>query len=604
MMRRIIASLTAVLIAGCSGAGAPLSSTQLLPQANAAAGSQQSATLDVTLRIPRDRRSGTRGARYISSSTKSIVVSAKAGKTTVKAFANTTPTSRDCKGTLLALTCTVSIKLKAATYSVAISTYDATQTKASGTPSGHLLSSNTVSAKVRTGKKNAIHATLDAVPSTVTVTAAANDANVAGNDGSGLFTLGGSHATILVAAYDVDGNVIVGGGAPSLSIVVSAATGGINTTPVGTANANAFTLSSTGMGTASLLAEATPVTGTAVSVTAAVTAVTTTALLAGVPGQTGSNDGTGSGAHFFEPLGIAYNPGDGNLYVADSKNCVIRRVTTGGVVTTVTGAGSATHCDSSGSDFYTPAGVAYDPDDGYLYVADYSNCTIDRVPLTTGTFSRIAGLLGNCNGTGTNLKDPTGIAYAGSGTLYVSDLGNCVIRKIATIDTTPTTTTLAGTVGTCNDIGSDFHDPAGIAYDGAGTLYVADEANCEIRKIVISGPTVSTLAGSIASGCNPVDGIGASAGFYQPYGLAYDASHAVLYETDLGSSSIRMVTTGTGQVTTIAGAGRPGYQEGSLVQSAMMTDPEGLVYVPGSAGALGTVYFSDLSNDIVRQLNL
>lgn len=596
MIRRVIATLAAAVIAGCSGTGAPLNSAQVLPQTVPDANSTGRATLNVTLRIPRHRRNGARGPRYISPSTKSIVVFAKPGKgSEVKAFANTTPTSPDCTGTLLALTCTVSMKLTPATYTLAIATYDATQTSASA-PAGHLLSANTLSAKVRAGKKNAIRATLDGIPATVTVTAAANQSNVEGNDGSGLMTLGGSSSTILVAAYDVDGNVIVGGGAPALSIVVSSATGGINAKPVAT-NPNAFTLSSTGIGSASLVAKATPAGGTAVSVNVAVTAVTTTALLAGVVDQTGHNDGTGTGAHFFYPAGMAYDSSDGSLYVADSFNCTIRKVTTGGVVTTV--AGSATHCDSSAGDFNIPAAVAYDPDDGYLYVADSSNCTIDAVPLTTGTFSRIAGLLSNCNNTGTNLNHPLGVAYAGNHTLYVSDTGNCLIRKIATIDTSPTTTTFAGT-GSCDNIG--FHNPIGIAYDGSGTLYVADEVNCEIRKIVISTVTVSTLAGS-SSTCASVDGTGTSATFTQPFGIAYDQSHTALWVTDLGTDEIREVTT-AGVVTTFAGAGRPGYQEGSLVQNAMMTTPEGIVYVPGAAGALGSVYFADTANDIVRRLNL
>lgn len=604
MMRRTIAGLIAVLIAGCSGAGAPFDSSRTLPLANADANAAGRATLSVVLRIPRhDRRQEVRGSRYLSPSTKSIVASLQPGKgTPVKAFANTTPSSPSCTaGPLLALTCTVTIRgLKPGPYTASISTYDAKQTSANGTPNGHLLSANTVSTTVRTGKANAIKATLDAVPASVTVSAAANQSNVAGNDSSGLFTLGGSTATVLVAADDVDGNVIVGLGSPVLSLVVQSASGGINAAPVAN-NPNAFALSSTGLGSASLLATATPAKGSVVSVNVAVTAVTTTTLLAGQVGSTGSNDGTGTGAQFNTATGMAYDTGDGNLYVADYFNCTIRKVTTGGVVTTV--AGTAGTCDGANSDLDRPAAVVYDPDDQYLYVADYNNCTIDRVPLTSGTFSRIAGTAGTCNGTGSDLNGPSGITYAGSATLYVSDTNNCVVRKIANIDTAPAVTTFAGTVAACNATGSDLRNPAGIAYDGSGALYVADEHNCEIRKIVISGPTVSTLAGS-STNCTSVDGTGAAAGFAAVYGVAYDQAHALLYVTDASSGEIRTVTTSSGAVTTISGTGREGYAEGSLVQAALMSGPQGVVYVPGSAGALGTVYFTDTNNDIVRQLNL
>ena len=169
----------------------------------------------------------------------------------------------------------------------------------------------------------------------------------------------------------------------------------------------------------------------------------------GLAGSYGSADGTGSAARFYCPCGVAVDSA-GNVYVADSDNHTIRKVTPGGVVTTLAGlAGSSGSADGTGSAarFYDPYGVAVDSA-GNVYVADYRNHTIRKV--TPGgvvtTLAGLAGSSGSADGTGSAARFyyPYGVAVDSAGNVYVADTCNNTIRKV-----TPggVVTTLAGVAG-------------------------------------------------------------------------------------------------------------------------------------------------------------
>jgi sugar lactone lactonase YvrE len=249
-------------------------------------------------------------------------------------------------------------------------------------------------------------------------------------------------------------------------------------------------------------------------------------------GGTGGSfaDGTGDAARFNRPQGIAVD-GQGNVYVGDTYNHRIRRITPAGVVTTFAGTGQAGYADGPGTSaqFYTPFGVTVDGQ-GNVFVADYSNERIRKIT-PNGLVSTVAGSgsRGFLDGRSevAQFHAPIDVAVDGQGNLYVAELGNSAIRKITAAGAV---STLAGT-----GIGSPavFDAPRGLDVDVEGTVYVADSDNRRIRRVSSTG-VVSTLAGSSEGGSMAAgyqDGPLLTARFRYPYGIAFDASGS-LYISD------------------------------------------------------------------------
>jgi sugar lactone lactonase YvrE len=325
-----------------------------------------------------------------------------------------------------------------------------------------------------------------------------------------------------------------------------------------------------------------------------------TSLLAGAPSGVGRVDGTGTAARFNNPFGAAVD-GSLNVYLADSGNHTIRKITPGGVVTTVAGSpGLQGITDGTGAAarFSYPRGVALDPAGTVLYVADYGNQTVRQVTLASGqvtTLAGVAGKWGSADGQGTAaaFDYPSGVAVAGDGTIYVADTANDLIRKV-----TPggAVTTLAGTlaVGGSQDakgMAASFFRPIGLAVDGSGNVLVADTGNSTLRRITPDG-TVTTLAGS-AGQIGSADGLGAKASFSSPFNVAVDASGNA-YVTDVGNNTVRMVTPG-GLVSTLAGTPGVSGDQDSTGAAALFDWPNGIA-VDGS----GTLYVADYSNNTLR----
>ena len=255
-------------------------------------------------------------------------------------------------------------------------------------------------------------------------------------------------------------------------------------------------------------------------------------------------DGTGVAAQFFGPTGVAAD-GSGNVYVAELNNHRIRKIVAAtGVVSTLAGSGTTGFADGPGAaaQFANPAGVAVDGS-GDVYVADQGNHRIRKIIATTGMVSTLAGsgTAGFADGTGAGAQffAPYGVAADGSN-VYVADQLNHRIRKI--VATTGVVSTLAGsgTAGSTNGTGTaaQFFSPAGVAVDGSGDVYVADQGIHRIRKIVATTGVVSTLAGSGTAGF--VNGTGAAAQFANPTGVAVDGSGNV-YVADQGNQRIRAI---------------------------------------------------------------
>ncbi len=288
--------------------------------------------------------------------------------------------------------------------------------------------------------------------------------------------------------------------------------------------------------------------------------------LAGTANAFGSADGVGSNARFWGSSGVAVD-GVGNVYVADTQNGEVRKVTSAGIVRTIAGSVSPGSVDGIGSSarFSGPARLAVDGA-GNVYVADTKNHVIREIT-SLGMVSTIAGSAGNAGsadgiGSDARFNSPHGVAVDSAGSVYVADSGNSTIRKITAAGVVSTVAGLAGNSGSADGTGSTvrFNNPRGIAMDSAGNVYVADTDNHTIRKVTSAG-AASTLAGS-ATNSGSADGAGSNARFYCPNGITVDSAGNV-YVADSNNATIRKVTP-WGAVTTIAGhAGYGGSTDGT-----------------------------------------
>lgn len=342
-------------------------------------------------------------------------------------------------------------------------------------------------------------------------------------------------------------------------------------------------------------------------------AVTT---LAGVPNTTGFIDGTGSQALFNKPKGITYDAIDNVLYVTDTDNSVIRRVSLTGVVTTVAGGAINGYSDGVGTaaGFTLPQGISSSCSGGCLnglgthalYVVDSGNDTIREVTLsgspetfTVTTIAGLAGATGSADGAGSAARFylPEGIAYV-NGTVYVADTFNHTVRELTFgQNSSVTVSTLAGTAGTVGYIngvgaGASFVNPNAVSgwtdpSSGQSEVLVSDGS--AVRTIAANG-TVTTLVGVLPAP-GSADGSGTTARFAAPGQMATD-SYGDIFAVDQANYTIRKVTP-TGDVTTFAGsAGQQGTADGTGASARFMY-PHGI-----AIDASDNLYIGDFGSGI------
>jgi serine/threonine-protein kinase len=313
-------------------------------------------------------------------------------------------------------------------------------------------------------------------------------------------------------------------------------------------------------------------------------------------------DGLGTGASFRGPAGVAV-AASGVVFVGDTSNHRIRRVTPAGVVSSLAGGGAPALLDGvgTGASFRSPRGVAVDPASGAVVVADSLNHCV-RAVTPGGAVHTLAGsgapAFGDGVGTGASFNSPSGVAVGADGLVFVADQSNHRIRQVAP---TGAVTTLAGDgMGAFIDgagAGASFNRPAGVAIDGGGALLVADAGNHRIRILAPTTGAVSTLAGG--GGAALADGVGTACAFDTPSGIAVDANGAVLV-ADTGNNALRKIIVpgggGGAAVSTLAGGGAPGFYDG-VGTSAAFSAPEG-VAVDGA----GSLYIADGGNNRLRLL--
>jgi streptogramin lyase len=306
------------------------------------------------------------------------------------------------------------------------------------------------------------------------------------------------------------------------------------------------------------------------------------------------NDGIGTSARLLQPNDITYD-GQGNLFFSEETSSTIRKlVIATGEVTTIAGlAGSFGSADGVGSAarFNQPAGIVYVS--GNLYICDRYNHTIRKLVISTGQVTTIAGLAGSggsADGVGANARflRPFGLAYDGLGNLYICDESNHTIRKL--VISTSAVTTIAGLArssGSDDGVGSAarFYYPERIVYV-SGNLYICDTGNSTIRKLVISTSEVTTIAGSAGSS-GTVDGIGSAAGFTGPRGITYDGQGNLFICENI---AIRKLVISSGLVITVTGG---------VYGANANIGPRGIVYY-----GQGIFYICDFENCNIKKLDI
>lgn len=323
-----------------------------------------------------------------------------------------------------------------------------------------------------------------------------------------------------------------------------------------------------------------------------------TMTLAGSVLRTGTEDGPAADALFHDPAGLAMDT-NGNLYIADSQNHTIRKLSTNGMVTSFAGRpGHHGSADGTGTNafFNCPTGIAVAAN-GALYVSDTGNCTIRHIS-TKGVVTTLAGTAGwagaaDSAGSLARFNAPLGIGVSSGGTIYIADSGNYTVRKMTLAGVVTTLAGLPGVWGSADGSGAAarFNGPVGIGVDASGNIFVSDANNYTIRRITPAG-VVSTWAG-LAGAEGSTDGKGNAARFGKPAELKI-APNGNLFVVDAFNGVIRQVDTNR-VVTTVAGlAGKDGAMDG-LGSLARFLNPYGL-----AVDHNGNLRVTDTYNETIR----
>ena len=337
--------------------------------------------------------------------------------------------------------------------------------------------------------------------------------------------------------------------------------------------------------------------------------------LAGSAAPSGTDDGRGTDARFFRPSGIAVD-GEGNLFVSDTRNFTIRKVTPAGAVSTLAGQGGeagSTNGPRASARFASPLGITVDGP-GNVYVADFDLHVIRKIS-TSGVVTTFAGQVGapgtaDGNGASGRFFYPAGLAIDNDGNLYVGDSHSLTIRRITPGGIVTTVAGLADRPGTSDGPGATarFNSVHGVAVDRSGNVYATDDAYVQnsaatgyvkpapsgtVRRIDRMG-VVTTIAGRSSEAPGNADGVGAAARFASPSGIVADRA-GTLYVADPPASTVRKITP-SGQVTTLAGkAGVRGHKDGPRAE-ALFDGPSGI------ALASGTLYVTDSVSGVIRKI--
>lgn len=305
----------------------------------------------------------------------------------------------------------------------------------------------------------------------------------------------------------------------------------------------------------------------------------------------------------YTPYGVAADSA-GNVLIADTVNAHIRKVDTNGIMTTVAGKSLPGYSGDGGAatnaSLHDPNGVAVDTG-GNVFIADTANYRIRKVD-TNGIITTVAGngspVFSGDGGAATNagLNYPRGVALDANGNLFIADTSDNRVRKV---DTNGFITTVAGKSGSgfSGDGGAatnaSLNSPRGVALDGAGNLFIADYANCRVRKIDTYG-VITTIAGDGSGTYSGDGGLATNAGLV-PYGVSVDA-YGDVFVADNNNNRIRQVDP-YGIITTVAGTNLSGFSgDGEAATNARLYQPRGL-----AMDSYGRTLIADTSNNRIRR---
>jgi hypothetical protein len=315
-----------------------------------------------------------------------------------------------------------------------------------------------------------------------------------------------------------------------------------------------------------------------------------TAAGTGVSGYSGDG-GLATSAQFNSPMGMARDS-QGNSYVADLGNSVVRKIAVDATVSTVAGNGTQGYSGDGGpaigAQLAFPTAVALDGA-GNLYIADYFNACVRKVDTngTISTFATASGFL------------VRGVATDGAGNVYFSSSYEGVWK----VDTQGVTTKIVGTgtPGFGGDGGpateAQTAGVAGLAVDGSGNLYIAEVLNSDVRKVDTNG-IITTIAGNQQFGYSGDGGPATGAKFNGPTDVRIDAA-GDLYIADSSNNRIRKVNA-AGTISTIVGNGNYGYfGDGGLASAAEFAGPTAI-----ALDASGNIFIADTGNSVIRKVQV